>query len=81
MSKALLVALSVVLLPEVAFAEGSNSDRDRVRREVEAMQRDGRWERAMADGRANRQAFEALLRRQQPATRYTATEPTRPHRR
>jgi hypothetical protein len=81
MSKALLIALSVVLFPGVAVAEGSKGDRDRVSREVEAMQRDGRWERAIADGRANRQAFEDLLRGQQPATRYTATNSSRPHQR
>jgi hypothetical protein len=53
---------------------------DKVTRDVEAMQRDGRWERAIAEGRANRLAFEALRQAQarisQPATRYTGTQPT-----
>jgi hypothetical protein len=45
------------------------------------MQRDGRWERAIADGQANREAFDALLPGHQPATRYTASEPIGSHRR
>jgi hypothetical protein len=52
-----------------------------VNREVEAMMRDGRWERAIAEGRANKQAFEALREAQarvlQPATRYTASDVAR----
>ena len=55
---------------------GGSTDRDRVRLEVEAMQRDGRWEHAIAAGRANKEAFEALRQTQDqlrpPATRYTA---------
>jgi hypothetical protein len=55
MTKKLLLALPFVLLPNVAFAEpGSGTDLYRVHREVEAMQRDGRWERLLAEGQANR---------------------------
>jgi hypothetical protein len=48
----------------MALAEGSKTDRDRVSMEVGAMMRDGRWERAIAEGRANKQAFEALRQAQ-----------------
>jgi hypothetical protein len=45
------------------------------------MQRDGRWERAIAEGRANRQAFEALRQTQarvsQPASQYAASDDAR----
>jgi hypothetical protein len=57
MTKKLLLALPFVLLPTIGFAEpGSGTDLYRVDREVEAMQRDGRWERLLAEGQANRQA-------------------------
>jgi hypothetical protein len=74
----LLLTLPLLLLPSIALAEKGDTDRERVNREVEAMMRDGRWQRAIAEGRANRQAFEALrqtqARMQLPATRYTASE-------
>ena len=45
------------------------------------MMRDGRCERLIAEGRANKQAFEALLQAQdqlrQPATGYTAMDAAR----
>ena len=66
MRKILLVALCLVSLPGLAMAKGSGTDRDRVNREVEAMQRDGRWERAIAEGRANKQALEELRQANQP---------------
>lgn len=63
MRKILLVVLSLVFLPGLALAEkGSGTDRDEVLREVEAMQRNGSWEKAIAEGRANREAFEAQQR-------------------
>jgi hypothetical protein len=81
MFRKLLLTLPLLLLPGMALAEGSKTDRDRVSIEVEAMMRDGRWERAIAEGRANRQAFEALRQAQarfsQPATRYTASDVAR----
>jgi hypothetical protein len=80
MLRKLLLTLPL-LLPGMALAEmGGKTDRDRVNREVEAMMRDGRWERAIAEGRANKQVFEALRQAQarfsQPATRYTASDGT-----
>jgi hypothetical protein len=61
MRKILLAALGFMALPGLAWAEkGSGTDRDRVSRDVEAMQRDGRWEKAIAEGRANERAFDAL---------------------
>lgn len=78
MFRKLLLILALLVLPGIALAEmGSGTDRDRVNREVEAMQRDGRWERAIAEGRANRQAFEAL-RQTQERLRQPATGGTRP---
>ncbi|QRM35171.1 hypothetical protein [Microvirga sp. VF16] len=82
MFRKLLLTLPLLFLPGMALAEmGSKIDRDRVNREVEAMQRDGRWERAIAEGRANKQAFETLRQAQnhmrQPTTEYTVSEPAR----
>lgn len=82
MLRKLVLTLPLLVLPGVALAEmGGGTDRDRVNQEVEAMMRDGRWERAIVEGRANRQAFEALREAQgrlrQPATRYTDSEPAR----
>ena len=81
MVRKLLLTLPLLVIPGVARAEmGGGTDRDRVNLQVEAMMRDGRWERAVAEGRANRQAFEALRQAQarfsQPATRYTASDGT-----
>lgn len=82
MLKKLVLILLLLVLPGVALAEvGGGTDRDRVNQEVEPMMRDGRWERAIAEGRANRQAFEALSQDhgqlRQPATRYTDSETAR----
>ncbi|UVF22667.1 hypothetical protein HPT29_028045 (plasmid) [Microvirga terrae] len=77
-----LLTLPLLVLPGMALAEmGGGTDRDQVNREVEAMMRDGRWERAIAEGRANKQVFEALHqaenRMRQLATGYTASRPAR----
>ncbi|QRM33759.1 hypothetical protein [Microvirga sp. VF16] len=82
MFRKIALTLPLLLLPSIALAEmGGKTDRDRVNREVEAMMRDGRWERAIAEGRANKQAFEALRqaedRMRPPATEYTASRPAR----
>ncbi len=79
MFRKLLLTLPLLLTPGMALAEmGGGTDRDRVNHEVEIMMQDGRWERAIAEGQANRQAFEALRQAQnrirQPPTRYTASE-------
>ena len=67
-------ALVLMVLPSSALAEpGGGSDLDRVRRDVEAMQRDGRWGRLVAEGRANKQAFDELRQRSQPILAPTAT--------
>ena len=81
MFRKLLLTLPLLVLPGLAQAEmGGGTDRDRVNLQIEAMMRDGRWERAIAEGRANRQAFEALrqaqYRMRRPATGYTATRST-----
>jgi len=84
MSRILLLT-AVTLLPNLALAENTGPAGDRVSREVEVMQRDGRWERLLAEGRANKQVFEvsrqAEQRVQQPATTYSRTGSIRPLRR
>jgi hypothetical protein len=81
MLRKIVLTLPLLLLPGIALAEmGGGTDRDRVNQEVEAMRRDGRWERAIAEGRANRQAFEALRQAQhrvrQPVIDFTGAQPT-----
>ncbi|RDI58638.1 hypothetical protein [Microvirga subterranea] len=77
MRKILLVVLGLVSLSGPAMAEkGSGTDRDEVLRKVEAMQRNGSWEKAIAEGRANKDAFEALQRGQAPtAPGFTGRRP------
>jgi hypothetical protein len=90
MTKKLLLALPLVLLPSLAFAQrssggpGSGTDLTKVQREVEAMQRDGRWEKLLAEGRANRLAFEAMRQAEEQARSgvvFMAVSPTRQRRR
>jgi hypothetical protein len=74
--------MAAILLPGLALAENTGPAGDHVTREVEAMQRDGRWEQLLAEGRANKQAFEILRqaeqRMQQPTTSYSRTGSIRP---
>jgi hypothetical protein len=86
MKKKLLFALPLMLLPSLAVAvgPGSGTDLPKVQREVEAMQRDGRWEKAIADGQANRLAFEAMRQAEQQAQSsvlFMSENPLRPRRR
>jgi len=67
MRQILIAALGLVTLSGAALAEpGSGTDRGQVNRQVEAMQQDGRWAQAIAEGRANKQAFEELRQANQP---------------
>jgi hypothetical protein len=81
MFRKLLLTLPLLVLPGFALAENMGPAGDRITREVEAMMRDGRWERTIAEGRANKQAFEALRQAQarvsQPAIRYTTSDGAR----
>ncbi len=82
MLRKLLLILPLFVLPDIALAkQGSGTDRDQVSRQLDAMMRDGRWERLIAEGRANKQAFEAFLKAQgrsrQPTSGYTASDPAR----
>ena len=75
----LLIALSLTALPSLASAQpGSGTDLYRVQREWEQMMRDGRYQRLLEEGRANREAFERL-REQESAPETTGS--TRPRRR
>jgi hypothetical protein len=79
MTKNLLIALPLVLLPSLAYA-GSGTDLHEVNGQIEAMQRDGRWERLIAEGQANKRAFEALKQAERQAvqpTTYTSSTPRR----
>jgi hypothetical protein len=78
MTKKLLLTLPFALLPTIAFAEpGSGTDLYRVNREVEALQRDGRWERLLAEGQANRQpASRQVEQTVRPSAVFTGVAPT-----
>jgi len=76
MRNLLLVLSLVALFPNLAAADpGSGTDLPKVQRETEAMQRDGRWEKLLAEGQANKQAFETLKRadRQMPVVMWTGS--------
>ncbi len=86
MSKKLFLVLPLLLLPSLALAQanGGGTDRDRLNREVEAMQRDGRWQRLLAEGQANRLAFERMRQAEQAGssqTVFSAQAPERTRRR
>jgi Spy/CpxP family protein refolding chaperone len=78
MMKSALVALALTVLPGAALAQsspgpGSGTDLQRVQREMEQMMRDGRYQRLLDEGRANREAFERL--RQQDTVSSTVAPP------
>jgi hypothetical protein len=65
MRKILIAVLGLASLSGAALAEpGGGTDRGPVNREMEAMQRDGRWQQLIAEGQANKQAFEDMRRRE-----------------
>ncbi len=83
MSRILLIALSLVVFPSIAFAQstagpGSGTDLYRVQREWEAIMRDGRYQQLLQDGQANKQAFDQL---RQSDSDPTTTGSTRTRRR
>jgi hypothetical protein len=80
MTKALLITLSLVILPSVASAQsgpGSGTDLYRVQREWEAIMRDGRYERLLREGQANKQAFDRLQQRDSGPTATGSIPPRR----
>ncbi len=80
MKKALLLVAPLVLLSSIALAEtGSGTDINRVRRQVEEMQRDGRWQALLNEGQANRSGTTVNQTAQRPqSTAPTATGSIRP---
>ncbi|MET0530680.1 MAG: hypothetical protein ABW003_20490 [Microvirga sp.] len=80
MKKALLFAAPLVLLSSIALAEtGSGTDINRVRRQVEEMQRDGRWQALLNEGQANRSGTTVNQTAQRPQSAApTATGSIRP---
>jgi hypothetical protein len=67
MPRVFAAILAFAFLTGAASAEpGGRGDLDQVRREVEAMQRDGRWDRLIAEGQANKQASQAPQQATQP---------------
>ncbi len=81
----LLIITTALLWHSLALAENTGPSGDLVLRQVEALQRDGRWEQLLAEGRTNKQAFEIsrqeVERMQQPATTYARKRAIRPTRR
>ncbi len=58
-TKTVLIALSLAALPSFASAQpGSGTDLYRVQREWEQIMRDGRYQRLLEEGRANKEAFD-----------------------
>ena len=84
MTKSVLFALPLILLPNLAFAEGpgSGTDLPKVQREVEAMQRDGLRQKLMADGQANKriEAMTPAEQQAQPRVIFMASSQTHPRR-
>ena len=79
MTKTILVALALAVLPRMVSAEpGSGSDIYRVNREIEAMMQDGRWQRLREEGQANKQAFDRLRQSGSAPSTYTSTTSTPP---
>ena len=79
---AFLIALLLVVLPSMASAEpGSGTDLYRLNREVEAMMRDGRWQRLLEEGQANKRAFDRLRPSGSPPSAVTVAPSTPPRRR
>ena len=73
MIKMILLVMSFVFLPRVAFAQtatdpGDGTDLYRVNREVEAMTRDGRWQRLLDEANGVRQAVTPAVPFPQPST-------------
>jgi hypothetical protein len=61
MNKTLAIILSLMALPGAAFAQqGSGTDLYRVQREWDQIMRDGRYERLLREGQANKEAFDRL---------------------
>ncbi len=74
MTKTILVALSLAVLPSMASAQpGSGTDFHRVNREVDEMMQDGRWQRLLDESQANRQAAERVRRTGSTPSTYTST--------
>ena len=86
MTKKLLLTLSLMVLPSLAMAQssaggpGSGTDLHRVLREVDAMQRDGRWQQLLADNEANRLAAarQVVEPSARPTAVFTGQAPARP---
>lgn len=82
MNNKLVLAALLAAIPSSAFADpGGGTDMFKVNREIEAMTRDGRWDRLLAEGVANKKAFDDLKAREatgatQPANGY-ARQPRR----
>jgi len=71
----LIFVFGMFLIPTAAFADRGGVD-SYVTKSIEesyAMKRDGRMERAMEEGRANKAAFEALKQRRFPEPTATGT--------
>jgi hypothetical protein len=70
------------MLPSAALAQatsgpGSGTDLYRVQREWDAIMRDGRYERLLQEGQANKQAFDRLKQLESEPFATGSTQPRR----
>ena len=73
MIRSILFALSLTVLPSVALSQaapspGDGTDLYRVNREVEAMTRDGRWQRLLDEATGDRRTIPSSVPSPQPPT-------------
>ena len=82
MNKTFLLTAMLAIVPATTFADpGGGTDMSRVNREIEVMTRDGRWDRLVAEGRANKQAFDEFKAREAQGAAVTASRYARQPRR
>ena len=78
MTKTLLLIFSLLVLPSAAFAQqGSGTDLYRVQREWDAIMRDGRYQRLLQEGQANKQAFDRMKQLESDPATTGSTQPRR----
>ena len=73
-----LIALTLAALPSLAAAQpGSGTDLYRVQREWEQIMRDGRYQRLLEEGRANKEAYERQKALESESETTGSTQPRR----
>jgi hypothetical protein len=77
MFKTTLFLAIVMSSPALALGQGGGTDMFKVRRQIEAMQQDGRYQRLLEEGRANRLAFERLKQSESDPAAAWSSQPRR----